>query len=366
MSRPLLREHAAGRVRAVAGAARAWRDPDHDARAEAVQQTLDAPGRFTTEALAFAVNAATHALSAAERMRAWLGERSAPAGTHVVAVAPSEEGGPLVGLRAALAAFLAGHRVVFRAPGASPALVPAFMQAARQRADEEGPAFATAPALPEALEQADAAIGGGDEEARASFEARCAEAQVPPERRRWRGPAFAVAVLDGHESDDEREELAEDALLYDGWGRRSVRLVWAPAGTDPDPYFQAMARFRAVFPVHEDTPGALQMQKAFLEARDEPHAHGDGLEFLVSRGAPQVQPPGHVRWVEYDALGEVQGWLARHAARDGDPSVQAVLAREDVRERLDGVPAPAWPLGTAHRHVLEAPGEGVLDFAAGL
>lgn len=362
MNRPLLREHALERLQAVARAARAWRNPEHEARAEAVGQTLEAPNRFTEEALAFAVNAATHRLTE-ERLTAWLGERTAPAKPRTVAVAPGEEGAPTAGLRAALAVWLAGHRCVFCPPEASPALVPRFLATLQQETGEDP--FATGPVLTDALDRADAAVGGGDGEARADFEARCAEAQIPPERRCWRVMAFTVAVLDGHEDGDAREGLAEDALLYEGRGRGSVRLVWAPAGMPPDPYLDAMARFRAVFPAHEDTAGALQMQKAFLEAQGQSHAHGEGLEFLVSRGAPEVQPPGHLRWTEYDEQGEVHDGLDARGDRDESP-VHAVVARPALHERLAG-PAPVVSPGTAHRRLLNAPGAGeVLDFAAGL
>lgn len=361
MSRPLLREHASGRIQAVARIARAWRDPEHEARAEAVQQTLDAPNRFTEEALAFAVNAATHRLTE-EALTAWLGERTAPAKPEAVAVAPGEARAPLAGLRSALAVWFAGHQCVFRPPEASPALVPAFMEAVQQQAGDD--AFATASILSDALDRAGGAVGGGDAEARAAFEKACAEAQIPPARRCWRGAAFSVAVLDGNEDDDAREGLAEDALLYEGRGRSSVRLIWAPAGTAPDPYLDAMAQFRGVFPAHPDTPGALQMQKAFLEARDRSHAHGEGLEFLVSRGAPEVQPPGHLRWTEYEEEEEVGDWLESPAANDA--SVHAVVAREALHERLASV-APVRAPGIVHRQLLGAPGAGdVLDFATGL
>src|SRR5690625_7069703 len=63
-----------------------------------------------------------------------------------------------------------------------------------------------------------------------------------------------------------------------------------------------MAAFRGVFPAHEKTPGSLKMHQAMLAAVEHPHAYGEGLEFLVSKGPPEVQIPGHVRWSEYDDL----------------------------------------------------------------
>jgi len=114
--------------------------------------------------------------------------------------------------------------------------------------------------------------------------------------------------------------------------------VWAPTDLSPDAYLESMARFRGVFPAHEDTPGALQMQKAFLEARDEPRAFAEGLEFLVSRGEPKVpSPPGHIRWAEYDDLDEIDEWVQDH-----EDALYAVVARESLHDQL---PEP-WPLRT--------------------
>jgi hypothetical protein len=354
------------RLEAVARAARDWRDPEHPPRADAVERTLDAPNRFTEKALAFAVNAAAHGLTP-DRLRDWMGDRQA-AQARTVAVAPAGET-PLSGLRAVLAVGLAGHRCRLVRPEASPALVPAFIEAVEQ--EEEGERFFTATECAEAaFDEADAAIGaagglGGSEDendAQAAFARRCEANGIPPERRWWRAASCSVAVLDGNESEEARDGLAEDALLDEGGGPAGVRLVWAPAGTAPDRYFEAMARFRAVFPAHPDTPGALQMQQAFLDARDQSHAHGEGLEFLVSRGAPEVQPgAGHLRWAEYDALADVEAWLETHADR-----VHAVVARLPLAGRI-AASFPAREPGVVHRQFLEAPGaEEPARFAAEL
>lgn len=167
---------------------------------------------------------------------------------------------------------------------------------------------------------------------------RCDSYGISEKRRLLRPTRLAIAVLDGHEDDDARGGIAEDVLLYEGGGHRRLALLWAPSDLSPDPYLEAMARFRGVFPAHEDTPGALQMQKAFLEARDEPRAYAEGLEFLVSKGAPEVlEPHGHIRWTEYDDLDEIDAWIEDH--RD---ALCAVVARSSLHDQLPDV----WPLRT--------------------
>jgi hypothetical protein len=121
-------------------------------------------------------------------------------------------------------------------------------------------------------------------------------------------------------------ELAEDLLLHEGHGCRNVALVFAPEGLDADPYFEALAVFRGTFPAHHGTPGSLTLQRAFLKAVGTPHAFGENLEFLVSRGEAEVQRPGHVRWVPVKNLGEADRWIADH--RD---ELQVVAARRGLR-----------------------------------
>jgi hypothetical protein len=128
-----------------------------------------------------------------------------------------------------------------------------------------------------------------------------------------RGQKYSIAILTGNETEDEREGLAEDMFLHEGMGCRNVSLVWAPAGTEVDPYLESIAHFRAVFPVHPITSQSLTMSRAFLKATDQPHAFGENLEFLLSKGDPDVQMPGHVRWTEYSKFSDVEQWLGAHS-----------------------------------------------------
>jgi len=124
-------------------------------------------------------------------------------------------------------------------------------------------------------------------------------------------------------------------LLFEGRGRRRLAVLWAPCDHPPDTYLEAMARFRGLFPAHPDTPGTLQMQQAFLEARDDPHAYADGLQFLMSRGDPEPQRAGHVRWTEYDDFSDVGNWLSARGEE-----VYAVIARRHLHDQLP----EHWPI----------------------
>ena len=339
------------KIESLAEVARRWQSPEHGPRQEAARRTLAAPNRFTEEALAFAINQQMR-LAEPEALRRWVPE---PAdATRTVAVLHADDA-PLAGFQDFLAVLLSGHRYVGAVPEASPALLPAFAEELRQRVPDMQVRFAT---TEEALAEAEAVIAEGDEDRCAELAAQCDVHGLPEARRLLRRLRYAAAVLDGSESEEEREGLAEDVLLFGG-GVRGVRLLHAPRGENPDAVLDAFARFRAVFPVHSDVPGALEMQRAFLAAGDQPHAYGEGLEFLMSKGAPAVQPPGHVRWAEYETLEAVGAWIEEHAA-----ALSFVTARAQVAQQLPGA-VPIRPPGAAHRLGLgEAPDEAVAFLAA--
>jgi hypothetical protein len=268
-----------------------------------------------------------------EAVERWIGE-DAPAESDLTVGVVHGESGPLAGFRDALAVWALGFEYVGAIPDSSPALLPAFAEAVR----DAGVGAPIQFAAPETVyERADAVIGGPRDGTKAPIQEACEQNEIPHSRCLLRSPVYSVGLVDGHESEDEMERLAEDMLLFEGAGRRRLAVLWAPQEHPPDAYLEAMARFRGLFPAHEDTPGTLQMQQAFLEAQDEPHAYAEGLAFLMSRGDPEPQRAGHVRWSEYEDFDEVDDWLAVHSAE-----VYAVIARHHLHDQLpDG-----WPLRT--------------------
>ena len=202
-------------------------------------------------------------------------------------------------------------------------------------------------------QQAQAVIATGSNQTRAWAAEKARVHGIPQSQRLLRGHRYGVAVIDGTETEADRDRLSEDALLHEGAGCRSIALIWAPKGLSPDPYLESFAAFRTVFPAHETTPGLLAMQKAFLQALDAPHAYGDGLEFLLSRGKASPQGPGHLRWVEYEDLTEVAAALQERAAE-----LQCVVAPPGVAERLPDT-LPTEELGNAQRPPLAWNPDGV-------
>lgn len=321
-------------IAAVAALAAEWQDPDHPARAAAVEATLGSGRRYTEEGLAFALNHRMHQLTA-PNLRAWIGDAEAP-DARTVAVTPTSEA-PLAGLEEVLAAVLVGHRVAVEAEAVTPA-VRGFVEA-MGAVWQSDISFERHPER-----SADAWIlADGTEDPEAMAE-RAAAAGIPEERRFMGRTGYAVAVTDGQEDRAAWSGLSEDLLLHDGLSEASPRLVWAPSGTSPDALLDALAGFRELFPPHADTDGTLSLPAAFLAAANQPRATGPG--FLVSLSEPEPQGPAHVRWVEYDTLAEVWGWLAAH-----EDAVRFVVAAPEVGGRL-GTSVPVVSPGDAHRPAL--------------
>ena len=329
------------RIRAVVQAATAWRDPEHPARAEAVDKTLEVPNRFTEQALAFAINQQM-GLITPSTLAEWVGAAWTETPRRVGVLNAGNV--PLVGLQDLLAVLLTGHEYIGALSSKSPYLLPAFVEEMKQTHASLPAQFVETESL---LQQAEALIATGGDDTIDWVREQCDAHEIPEDRRLVRGHRYSVAVIDGNESEEERENLAEDALLHEGYGCRNVAIIWAPRDLEPDPYLNAFARFRGMFPVHPDLPGALQMPQALLEATGQSHAYGEGMEFLVSRGEPEPQQPGHVRWAEYDALEAVNTWLDAHASE-----VQLVVARPDVIAKLSA-DVPVLPLGAAQRPALD-------------
>ena len=321
-------------IEAIARVAKAWREPDHGPRAAAVAETLVSPNRFTEEALAFAINQQMSLLTP-DALTAWVGDLQ-PATSRVVGVLNAGNI-PLVGLQDFLAVVLMGHRYLGTVSSKSPVLLPAFVDAVRA---EEPALLASFVDVEDLWLSAEAVIATGTDETRAWVETQCAQQGIPVAACLIRGHRYAVAVIDGQETEAEREALAEDVLLHEGLGCRNVALIWSTKELSPDPYLESFAAFRSVFPPHPETPGGLKMQQAFLAALDLPHAYGEGLEFLMSKGEPAVQGPGHIRWAEYDPLDMVNRWLS--AQHD---KLQLIIARPALAARLNSL------------HPLEHPGE---------
>jgi hypothetical protein len=301
-------------LKAICDTGELWKDSGHPGRTRSVEKTLGAPNRFTRQGIEYALECNLHQLTM-ETLSAW-----ATPQTHgeCLTIGVLNAGNiPLVGLQDVLACVLAGHRYRGVLSSRSPFLLPAFCADLGGQADVD----VRFRDLPRVLEGADAIIASGTAETLAVIREKCEKAGIPQDRRLLRRPTYSVAILQGTETQQEYLQLAEDCVLHEGQGCRNVAIVFAPAYADVDPFLAALDTVRQQYPPHAQTPGSLEMTRAFLEATSAPHASGPG--FLVSKGPPRVQQPCHIRWSEYQDVTEVQRWIGEHA-----PELQLVVSAQ--------------------------------------
>lgn len=307
-----------------------WTDPDHEPRTAAIEAAAeDEDYPFTKAHITFAVNQQMDAAVQAS----FNDIAQQPAGPDVVEVKLAAHI-PLYGLALVTYLTLRGTRVYLADAPTDCSVLHAVLSAAQQAlsVEEERAPVQWRGTAPETVPTV--AMGSPRADALAEADYAC------PERPAW-------VVLDGNESADEREALAEDLLVYDGESPQHVDLIWAPEDVLPDSYLEALAHMRAAVPAHERIPGTLQMQRALLEARDQPHAYAEDLTFLFSKGVPEPQRGLHMRWTPYDALPEMS-----EALHSADTPVGSVRCRTAITERVQRhVPnnMRVEPLGTLHR-----------------
>ncbi|NNE45696.1 MAG: hypothetical protein HKN37_03460 [Rhodothermales bacterium] len=315
-----------------------WQDPDYQPRRRAMEATLEADNRFTAEAIIFAINQQARQLRA-DALLAWTGSDSVQQPVPVVVINPGNV--PFAELQDFLAVTLTGHTYTGKMSARSPYLLQAFVDDLIEHGARVNVELST---TLQPLMSDNALIASGSDPTISTLSRMAEEAGIPPRRILVRGHRFSAAVLGGNEVAGVLERLAEDILLHEGLGCRNVAVVWAPRDAAPDALLDAMARFRAVFPAHPDTAGGLKMQIAYYRAADLAHAYADDSSFLISRGGPEAQRPGHVRWTEYDSLANVRRWLTETRER-----IQVVAVSPRVELGLDTVEVPAVALGDTQR-----------------
>ncbi len=238
--------------------------PDDEARTprrdEALERALESDGAPPEGTLTFALNSWMLALADAD---AAVLEVEVAADTSELRVATDDSCAPLAAFGIVVGARLAGRPVVVFTSPSDAALLGAFWsfdKGVRIAAPNEVP---TANAL-----------------------------LVAPHP-----DTCAAALLDGRETEDDYEALAQDVLALGGRGERSVRLIVAPPDVTPDAFLAACADLRALLPAESASTARLRMTAAFVEKSGTPCAYLDDYSLLVTRGDPDVLPPGQVRWV---------------------------------------------------------------------
>jgi hypothetical protein len=141
---------------------------------------------------------------------------------------------PLVGFHDFLLAFLAGHRQTIKFSTRDQVLLPHLISTLKDAFPELVHWISSA----ETLKGCDAYIATGSNNSARYFEQYFAK--YPHIIRKNR---TGIAILDGSETAEELDKLADDIQLYYGLGCRNITQVWVPQGYNFSPLLDALDKY---------------------------------------------------------------------------------------------------------------------------
>ncbi len=208
--------------------ATAWEEAKRRAHAE--------NGWFTTEFIELAVRQIASEFLKKEKLRAWAAAyppKDEPATPRTVGLIMAGNI-PLVGFHDFLAVFISGHRQLIKPSGRDQALI----RHLAERLSAASPAAAERFGFAERLNGCDAYIATGSNNSARYFEYYFGK--YPHIIRRNR---TSVALLNGQETREELEALADDVYQYFGLGCRNVTQLYVPEGYDFLPLLEAFGKY---------------------------------------------------------------------------------------------------------------------------
>ncbi len=149
---------------------------------------------------------------------------------------------PLVGFHDMLCIFLSGHNQVIKPSSKDEVLIRYIVGFMTQ----EEPTIATVIRFSEQLKGCDAYIATGSNHSARYFEQYFGK--YPHIIRKNR---TSIAILDGNETAEELDLLADDIQLYFGLGCRNVTQVWVPENYDFEPLLEALKKYDYLMDQHK-------------------------------------------------------------------------------------------------------------------
>ncbi|MFM1794669.1 MAG: hypothetical protein RL642_1054 [Bacteroidota bacterium] len=141
---------------------------------------------------------------------------------------------PFVGLQDLICVFLAGHQLKIKLSSKDTVLTKHILQFLTQ----QSPEFAAWMSIEEMLKDCDAYIATGSDNSARYFEYYFSK--YPHIIRKNR---TSIAILNGSESMEELDKLADDVQLYFGLGCRNVTQIWVPKDYDFIPLLNAFRKY---------------------------------------------------------------------------------------------------------------------------
>lgn len=264
-----------------------------DLTREVLTRACETNGWFTSAEIRRAVAAITDKMLVSERLKTWLAHYPVPVPTPRNVLVVMAGNIPLVGFFDLLCVVAGGHCCLVK-PSAKDRVLMEYIVGLLHEIDPQAPVVLYDPAVP-----VDAVIATGGDNANRYFRARYAG--IPS---LLRGNRQSVAVLSGHETEEQLAGLADDIWAYSGLGCRSVSLLFLPRGYKP---------ILKMPPVNAKYINNYKQTKALLTMTGLPY-----VDFGCAVATEQREQPAalsQIAYSYYDTLREVETWLSQHDCR---------------------------------------------------
>lgn len=216
-------------------------EPDADLQQTIQRAHVDNPW-FTEESIRHALHAIANAFLDREKLESWISGYAFPDIPHPEKVVGLVMAGnlPLVGFQDWLGVFVSGQRAQVKLSEKDRHLLPFLV---KQLGDWnfESWEYTEFLANSETLKNFDAVIATGSNNTARYFETYFAKYQHIIRRNR-----NGVAVLNGHESEDELHALGRDIFTYFGLGCRNVSKLYLLPGYDFERLLEALHAYRDI------------------------------------------------------------------------------------------------------------------------
>lgn len=273
------------RIAGFAKLAQTIRQFDSNYKDELYNKTANINPWFTPKNIEQALNGIVHFLTPAT-MSNWLNNYHLPQEAKRVGIVMAGNI-PLVGFHDLLCVLLTGHKAVIKLSSQDKVLLPAVLEILLQI----NPMFSEQIFVVDKLTGVDAVIATGSDNSARYFKKYFKD--IPHIIRHNR---TSVAVLNGHESVEELQQLGNDIFSYFGLGCRNVAKIFVPAGYDMKLLLDALELYHEIIN-HPKYFNNYEYNKAIYLVNRTPHL--DTGYALFTQNSATVSPLAVTYYEEY-------------------------------------------------------------------
>jgi len=290
---------------------------DHDTEFELLlkRSEIENPW-FTLENQKFALTEWTHLLTQ-ENINNWLRNYSVSKASKRVGLILAGNI-PLVGFHDVIAVVLSGHIPLIKLSSKDKQMLPFLLKKWNEMSDG-----AVQFEFVERLENFDAVIATGSNNT-----ARYLEYYFKNHLSIIRKNRTSVAVLNGEETPEELQLLAEDIFRYFGLGCRNVTRVFIPEDFIIDRLFESFVGFQDIINHHKYANNYDYNRAVYLLNQDK---FWDNNFVMMKEDDKLFSPLSVINFSRYSSLEEVKSFIA-----ENEQDIQCIVAKDELG--LDSIP----------------------------